>query len=216
MGRTARDGTLLLPRLLPYEANRLSLEDQDIPYDRAISVLHQTVAPPSRGGVLVQFDADVTRYARGHVVLMRGGEPVVPAYGELEIRMDGIPVTSPLGGGGEFELEGVLPGEHAAWIFWKGDRCKTVLTVPDSEERLLELGEVRCPPEGADPPVDGGEGGVRTGLPTRPTPLEEIAPVAGEEKGPAEDAAPAKAAASNEDESPADPEPGGANAEDEE
>src|ERR1035437_6312172 len=53
IGRTDRHGNVLISNLLPYYANRVAISDQDVPIDRDVQTIEQSVAPPFRGGALI-------------------------------------------------------------------------------------------------------------------------------------------------------------------
>lgn len=151
VGRTNSQGNLVVPDLLPYYGNRLSVEPMDIPLDRSFRALHRTVATPLRGGALVEFRAKQSHFFRGTMVVRRGGRDVTPAYGELTISSGQHQTESPLGLAGEFELEDPRPGPSTAEVVWQGGRCRMTLTIPASSQLVLELGKVRCIEKGARP-----------------------------------------------------------------
>ena len=64
--------------------------------------------------------------------------------------------TSPIGGDGEFWVEGVPPGSHRARILWHGVACTFPLSVPERAPPVLDAGELGCATECADAPAGGG------------------------------------------------------------
>jgi hypothetical protein len=56
----------------------------------------------------------------------------------------GRSISSPIGQGGEFELENVPAGRHSAVVTFKGLACQVVLDVPASQEPIVRLGILRC------------------------------------------------------------------------
>ncbi len=85
VGRTNKKGNLLVPGLLPYYGNSLSIADQDIPLDRSVEATQRIIAPPFRGGALVTFPVRQMQNSTGRVLLLRGTERMVPAYGQLTL-----------------------------------------------------------------------------------------------------------------------------------
>lgn len=71
VGRTNRKGNLLVPGLLPYYGNTVSIAEQDIPLDRSVEATQRIIAPPFRGGALVTFPVRRTQHSTGRVVLLR-------------------------------------------------------------------------------------------------------------------------------------------------
>jgi outer membrane usher protein len=150
-GRTDRHGSLLVPNLLPYYANRLSIADQDVPIDHAVDEVERDVAPPYRGGALVVFRAGLRQSLTGTLALLVGGQTIVPVFGDLAVLAGGRSISSPIGKGGEFELENVPAGRHQAIVTFKGLTCQFALEVPTSTSPLLRLGTLTCMvPEGND------------------------------------------------------------------
>lgn len=144
IGRTDSRGNLVLPGLLPYYGNRISIADTDLPLDRTVAEVERTIAPSYRGGALVRFEAKVARFFRGRVVVERGGKRVTPAYGEISIRMAAGELTSPLGKDGEFELSDLPPGKHASRVEYADGACTFEIVAPRSERVITDLGELRC------------------------------------------------------------------------
>ncbi|RYD29313.1 MAG: fimbrial biogenesis outer membrane usher protein [Lysobacteraceae bacterium] len=95
VGRTNRGGTLIVPRLLPYQDNHLRIEAEDLPLDASIDETTRTIRPFDRSGVAVRFGArdaraglvtvhlaDGTPLPAGTVLYVNGGaEPFVVAPG---------------------------------------------------------------------------------------------------------------------------------------
>jgi outer membrane usher protein len=150
-GRTNRHGNLLVPNLLPYYANRLSISDQDVPIDHDLDQVERDVAPPYRGGALVVFRADRRQSLTGTVTLLVGSQTLVPAFGDLTVSAAGRSISSPIGRGGEFDLENVPAGRHQATVTFKDLTCQFALEVPTSTSPWLRLGALSCAvPEGND------------------------------------------------------------------
>ena len=57
VGRTDQSGQIVLPRLTPYLANRVTIDERDIPIDVAIRDREMRVVPQFRAGALVEYDA---------------------------------------------------------------------------------------------------------------------------------------------------------------
>lgn len=143
VARTGEDGTALIPHLLPFYGNRLSLSDQDIPSDFGVPTLEQLVAPYARRGATVRFSARRIRPLRGTLVL-DGADAAALAFGELTLPIGQEVFRSPIGSHGEFELEGVPMGTHEARVAYAGGTCLARLTVPNTEALLVELDPVTC------------------------------------------------------------------------
>ncbi len=144
IGRTDGHGDLLVPDLLSYYGNRLSISDRDVPVDYAIDATERVVAPPYRGGALVSFPVRKIRTLSGTLAIEREGKEFVPSFGQITVAMDGGSASSPIGRGGEFYLENVPPGDRSAAIEYPGGTCRFLLRVKDSPEAFVNLGKVVC------------------------------------------------------------------------
>jgi outer membrane usher protein len=144
IGRTDSRGNLLVPNLLPYYGNRLGIKDEDVPIDYSISTTERTVGPPVKGGSIVTFPARRVQAFVGALVLEIEGRAVTPAYGQLTVTAEGQTYESPIGRDGEFYLENLPRGRHAAVVDHKETRCRFTLETPVSPASLVEMGTVRC------------------------------------------------------------------------
>jgi len=144
VGRTDSRGRLLVPNLLPYYGNRLGISDQDIPIDYSIAVTDRLVAPPVKGGSVVTFPARRVQAFVGTVVVETAGRTVTPAYGQLTVTAEGQTYESPIGRDGEFYLENLPRGRHAAIVDHKDAVCRFTLETPVSAASLVDVGTVRC------------------------------------------------------------------------
>jgi outer membrane usher protein len=144
VGRTSESGDLLVPDLLAYYGNRLSIEDQDVPLDYSIDATEKVIAPPHRGGAIVSFPVRRIQSVTGTLTVLKGKITFVPASGELTVQVGEKETASPLGKGGEFYLENVPAGRHPAIVEYAGGICRFALEVPPSAQSFLNLGAVVC------------------------------------------------------------------------
>jgi outer membrane usher protein len=144
VGRTDSRGTLLVPNLLPYYGNRLSIADQDIPIDYSIGATERLVGPPVKGGSVVTFPAHRVQAYMGTLTVEAGGRTMTPTYGELTVTAEGRTYESPIGHDGEFYLENLPAGRHPAVVEHKDGVCRFTLETPVSPASLVDMGPVRC------------------------------------------------------------------------
>ncbi|MDP9151152.1 MAG: fimbria/pilus outer membrane usher protein [Myxococcota bacterium] len=144
IGRTNAAGNLLVPSLLSYYANRLSVSDQDVPLDYRIDEGEYLVAPPYRGGALVRFEAKKTSFVRGTLAVRHGGKLVVPSYGEVTLNVFGKSITSPVARAGEFEFEGLAAGTYSALVEYAEGDCTFSLVVSEPKGAVADLGNLIC------------------------------------------------------------------------
>jgi outer membrane usher protein len=144
IGKTNARGDLPVPDLLPYYGNRLGIAQTDIPLDHSVGSTEQTVASTFRGGAVVRFPVQQIRAAMGDVVIVRGAETFVPAYGQMTVTAEGQEMGSPIGRDGEFYFENVPVGRYPAVIEHEAGRCAFTLEVPSAAGPIVELGTVQC------------------------------------------------------------------------
>lgn len=144
IGRTNAKGDLPVPNLLPYEANRIAIADEDVPIGRTVGAREIILAAPLRGGALAVYPVERLQRFTGKVSVMLGDREIVPAGGELTLTAEGKQFASPVGKGGEFYLENVPPGNHVATVETKETRCSVTLEVPATVDSAVDLGRLRC------------------------------------------------------------------------
>jgi len=144
VGTTDRNGELLVVGLQSYDANLLSIDPDDVPFDMTFGDLRAVVAPPQRGAAIAHFAVRRIRAIRGTFVRRAAdGKSRQLAYGELSVRTDAGISTYPLGSDGRFEVE--LPGgRFTAEVHHRDGRCSAALVVPESAEAIVDVGVVSC------------------------------------------------------------------------
>ena len=149
VGRTDSSGDLLVPNLLPYYGNQLSIADADVPIDYRIETTERLIAPTLRGGALASFLVQRLRTLSGsvRVVTERGEE--IPSYGELTVTGPSGPSISPVGRDGAFYFEDLPAGSFPALLEWTGGRCGLVLQITAADH--TDVGLLRCHPEEEKP-----------------------------------------------------------------
>lgn len=142
VARTNSKGVAFIPNLLPYYGNRIRIDDANLPADLQVETSEVIVAPPPRGGARVTFESRRLRLVRGR--LDPRGLPLSDVqYGTLSVVVDGKTWDSPIGKGGEFELDGVPEGRWPARAVGES-ACVFVLNVTRSEKPISSVGRVVC------------------------------------------------------------------------
>ena len=144
IGRTSGSGRIFVPDLLPYHANSLSFHEEEVPFDLIIPSTSEDIAPPFRGGAVIEFPLRRLRAFRGTVVVVHDGDTVTPEYGDLTVEMGSVTKRSPLTRTGRFYLEDLTVGSWPATVGFSGDRCTFEIQVSESVEPVLDMGELRC------------------------------------------------------------------------
>ncbi len=144
-GRTGQGGAIVVPDLLPYYANSITIAPEDVGLQYQLDRVSAVVAPPNRGPVLVRFGAALFRGVSGTIVVLDGQTRIVPAYGDMTFERPGHPpATSPIGEKGEFYLENVPEGPLEVRVDFNEQVCSFTLSVPHDIHIAVDVGEVTC------------------------------------------------------------------------
>lgn len=142
IGRTDASGKVFIPSLGSYLANRVAIDDRDIPIDYVIADKELNISPPLRSGSLIRFDVQRLQVITGRLFIQVAGQAQAAEYINLLITADGKEVSVPTGRGGELYIENLKPGRHAARFVFGEQRCAFELSVPPSQEMVIDLGEL--------------------------------------------------------------------------
>ncbi len=115
-----------------------------MPIDFQLSDTVKDPVPPFRGGILVEFRAERLQAYIGRISYRVEGETVPADLSNLNVRVGDETLELAVGRGGEFYLENVPAGTYPARLFNDKLDCRFELTIPESEETLIDLGEVYC------------------------------------------------------------------------
>jgi outer membrane usher protein len=144
VGKTDGGGNLFIPDLLPYYANQLKIADADVPLDYEIGKADMTLAPPYRGGAVALFPVQQVRRISGTLHILDGTRRVPATYGEISMSIDGKEAHSPIGADGRFYFENLASGRYPAIVKYTGGRCMFTISIPKSDEPVIDLGAVQC------------------------------------------------------------------------
>ncbi len=139
IGVTDDRGRLLVPRLRPYQTNRLRIETADLPLTASISNSAVAVSPYYRSGTIADFGIRIDT----NVLLRVLDENGVPISEGARARSALGPSASPVGLDGRLYLENVDPGMRIEIVRADGT-CSFQLPEFDRTELLPELGDVYC------------------------------------------------------------------------
>jgi outer membrane usher protein len=142
VGRTDRNGNLLVTGLESYVGNALSIDPRGLPIDAAVSRTTALVAPREGAGTVTLFEVAQDFSALATLSLPAGG--VVPLGAIAAIA--GTDRTSPVGYDGEVYLKGLAPGPNTVDVTWNGGRCTAVVDSAGAIGILERVGDVTCAP----------------------------------------------------------------------
>ena len=147
IGRTDRHGDVLVPNLLPYYGNHISIADADVPIDRSLVTNRMLLAPPYRGGAIAEFGVSRQWRVAGRFVvdadpLALRGQRAIDA--RVSVEKGTGTIESGLGLDGEFYVEGLAPGAYRAHVEYSDGACDVALDVPESDAPVIRVGTLLC------------------------------------------------------------------------
>jgi outer membrane usher protein len=139
VGRTDAQGLAVVPRLLPYQRNALTIESTELPLDADIRSTQVEASPYFRSGLLFKFDVQRTRSALVTIEL-EGGSPLpVGAVVRLGEGTEEFPVAQR----GEVYITGVA-ATNRIQALWKGQTCTMDFELPTADTPIQHAGPLRC------------------------------------------------------------------------
>lgn len=184
IGRTDSTGKIFVPTMASYYDNQISINDKDIPLNYYISKVSEYVSPPLRSGSCVIFDVTNVQAIAGTLKMKEDGAVKPVEFHDVTIKVGDKDILFPTGRGGEFYFENVLPeeirdsyghkgcsylteetklpviksGTYKASFEYAGRTCSFNVVIPESDEMIINLGEVLCniaPPSLIQPAIEG-------------------------------------------------------------
>ncbi|ABA89298.1 sigma-fimbria biogenesis outer membrane usher protein [Syntrophotalea carbinolica DSM 2380] len=169
VGETDASGNLFVPNLGSYTQNQIGIEARDIPMDYYLSRVEKLVSPPLRSGSCIPFVVKRMQPIFGQLAIRVNGELRPVEFLEVTCTVKDRTFVFPTGSGGEFDidltqseaLKGILaseetgcsfasesensflePGTYQAAIRYEGRRRAFCLTIPDTDDPFIDLGQV--------------------------------------------------------------------------
>lgn len=136
---TDRRGKAIVPRLLPYQENIISIDDRDLPLDVQIGELSLVAVPQFRAGVLLDFPIRSERPAELRVVHADGS----PIAAGASVWANGSAREFRVGVDGRVFLTD-LQQANLIRIRTGSSQCRLQLTVEPSADPLPDLGTYIC------------------------------------------------------------------------
>lgn len=139
VGRTGRDGFIVVPGLRAFERNAIRIEQGDLPLDAMLDSEEIAIRPFARSGISLRFPVRRERGALLRVRLESGGD--LPA-GAL-VRVEGRPEALVAVSGGIVYVPGLV-GTARLTANWAGGRCDIFVTVPESDDPQPRIEGLTC------------------------------------------------------------------------
>ena len=137
VGRTDKQGRVLIEALRPYQRNEISVDPTQVPMDGSLSQSMIGVTPAYRSGALVRFPVERAMAATLRVV-QANGEPV-PAGASASVGAVNFPVALD----GLLYLEGLANATRVR-VSWNDGQCSFEARRPAGTDPVPDLGNVSC------------------------------------------------------------------------
>ncbi len=131
IGTTDSQGRLLVPDLLPFSVNRLSIDDTALPVTAGLQIAAEQVAPPANAGVALHFRVDERPALR--LTLVGSSGRAIPAGAIL--MLDGHALPLPVGYDG-LVYAPIADGPHTLAARWTDGACRARLQVDNGHGTL--------------------------------------------------------------------------------
>ncbi|MFC3902708.1 outer membrane usher protein [Acinetobacter marinus] len=139
IGKTNKNGTLFVHRLIPYTQQVLSFNPNQLEIEDQVSTTKQTLVPlPSRGYVL-DFPVVKTREITFRIVAEDGKE--IPVGSLLSVDQNGLDL-SPVGKAGLVTLYGIIPNINHAFSVQTGVDSQCHFQHQTAQSTSLDIGQV--------------------------------------------------------------------------
>ena len=148
---TDRKGEAIVPVVQSFHDNRIEIAKDDVPIEYNIPSPAFYINPLYRSGSVVRFDVTKLQAFYGNIFI-KDGEKLLPVeFSILKIFLKDKIVEGLIGKDGEFYFENVPPGAYQAKVFFKGEECVFNVTIPESDEVMVDIGELVCVMPSPDP-----------------------------------------------------------------
>jgi outer membrane usher protein len=148
IGKTDGGGSLLVYNLLPYQINKVGINQASVPLEYQIDATDQTVGVPRLGGTIVRFDIHALHAARG--VLMLGGKAV--QYGTATLLVQDKPTNTLIGLDGSVYFADLPGGKYVLHADTAHGHLSCPVRVPASSSPVIDLGAIHCVVESSAAP----------------------------------------------------------------
>ncbi len=138
-GTTDSEGKALIPHLRPYQLNRISVEQEDLPIEAQIENLELQLTPALRSGTYAEFP--IKKTSGGTLIIVLEDGSFIPS-GATVMMLD-HEEEYPIGQRGEVFLPD-LAESNELLVSWKGRGCQIDIKLPPDSPPLADLGKYTC------------------------------------------------------------------------
>ena len=142
-GVTGADGSLLVPNLAAFAANRIAIDPADLPVDAEVSGTETTVTPYRRVAGIVNLAVKTDVQSALLILTDTNGKPL-----ELgsELRLEGMQDPFTVGYDGQAFVEGLKDHNMATVTLPDGRLCRAAFAYKPSPGQQVRIGPLACKP----------------------------------------------------------------------
>jgi outer membrane usher protein len=139
IANTNGSGMALVPDLLPYQVNQLTIDPVELPFDIEIQSVKEIAVPYARSGLLVDFPVHRSRNAL--VLLRQVDGTVVPAGARVTVSQDESDFL--VGKRGEAYLMNLSDSNRLS-VQWQDGACHLILLLDPTGPSEPRIGPLTC------------------------------------------------------------------------
>lgn len=143
-GTTNSNGEFFVTGLTSYYDNPISIDARDIPVNYELAKVRKYISTPIRSGGLVKFRVRKLQAFMGRFFIVKKGVKKSAEYWGFSLEAEDMKVRVVVGRDGEFYLENIPSGTWPARLFLKDRECRFKMTIPDSNDMMVDMEEVTC------------------------------------------------------------------------
>ena len=140
IGKTDKSGNLLVTNLLPYQLNKVGINQSSVPLEFEIDATDQQFSVPRLGGTIVRFGLHALHAARG--VLMLNGQAV--KYGTATVLVEEKPMKTLIGLDGSVYFPDLPGGKYLLHADTANGHLSCQMNVPANSSPIIDLGPIAC------------------------------------------------------------------------
>ncbi len=148
VGVTNSKGKLLVPNLISYNDNNISIDPGNMPMGYQVDATRRSISVPHRSGAVVKFDVHKIQTVEGKLFIRDGKSEQAAAYYGLELLRDGKKTTAIVGYGGAFYIENMPAGRYKARLFNEQKECHFEMRIPKVDKVFINMGKIVCSVKG--------------------------------------------------------------------
>ena len=142
IGKTGRDGRLLIPTLRSFDRNKISIDPETLPVDARVPTDKKYVVPADRAGVVVDFGVKAHSDSALVTFVDPAGRPLEVGS---EVRLEGTAEPTLVGYDGQAFLEG-LSASNTVRITTSSMTCEATFAYQPKPGEQVAIGPVTCTP----------------------------------------------------------------------